>query len=83
MPTNETNDMPIDYGNYIELTSAITGRRTFVNKLAVMYINEVEKNGNRVTYIWFDKDMYVPAQESYDDIIELFLEEEDDEENYD
>lgn len=81
MPTNETNEKPIDYGSYMEVTSAVTGRRAFVNKLAVMYINEVEKNGLRVTYIWFDKDMYVPAKESYDDIIELFLEE--DETNYD
>lgn len=81
MPTNETNDKPIDYGNYMEVTSAVTGRRAFVNKLAVMYINEVEKNGARVTYIWFDKDMYVPAKEPYEDIIELFLEE--DETDYD
>ena len=81
MPTTEENSKPIDYGNYMEVTSAVTGRRAFVNKLAVMYINEVEKNGVRVTYIWFDKDMYVPAQEAYEDIIEMFLEEDD--ETYD
>lgn len=78
-PTNETDDMPIDYGNYMEVTSAVTGRRVFVNKLAIMYINEVDNNG--ACDIWFDKDMFVPAQESYDDVVDLLL--EDEEENYD
>ncbi|MBP5597132.1 MAG: hypothetical protein J6Y02_17250 [Pseudobutyrivibrio sp.] len=77
MPINETDEKPIDYGSYMEVTSAVTGRRAFINKLAVMYINEVEKNGLRATYIWFDKDMYVPAAESYEDIIELFMEEDE------
>lgn len=82
MPGMETEgNKPIDYGDFMEVTSAITGRRVFINKMAVMYINEPYMNNKgamQPTDIWFDKDMHVPAAENYDDIVELFLGEDED-----
>lgn len=69
---------PVDYGDYMEVTSAITGRRVLINKLAVMYVNEPPNKGC-ATDIWFDRDMHVPAKESYEDILEMLLSKDEDE----
>lgn len=70
--------MPGDYGDYMEVTSAITGRRVLINKLAIMYVNEPPNEGG-ATDIWFDRAMYVPAKESYDEILEMLLSEDENE----
>ena len=67
-----------DYGDFLEVTNALTGRRVLINKIAVTTINE--QLPGSPTFINFDPNMTVAAQESYDEIVEHFMSE--DEDNY-
>lgn len=70
-----------DLGQFLVVTSAITGRRILINKMAVIKIDEPPPSqpGFVATNIHFDPDMAVAAAESFDDIIEAFTQEENDE----
>ena len=63
----------VDCGDFLEVTSAITGKRVLFNKLDVITVTESVNSGH--TYIRFgkEKDMTVVAKESYDEIIEAFI----------
>lgn len=65
-----------DYGEFMQVTSALTGRRVLINKMAVTTITE-QMEGSP-TFINFDPNMTVAAKESYDEIVECFMTEEED-----
>lgn len=64
----------VDYGEFFEVTNAITGRRVLVNKMAVMSVMEPANTvPNPATHIRLDADVSVAAKESYDEIVEAFM----------
>jgi len=65
----------VDLGDFLEVTSAITGRRILINKMAIATITE--SVADSPTMIRFDPDMYVPAKESYNEIAEAFASDEE------
>ena len=70
----------IDLGEFMVVTSALTGRRVLINKMAVVKITEPSQNSSNILEkfcnIHFDPDMVVATSEKFDDLIEAFTTEE-------
>ena len=66
-----------DYGEFMQVTNSLTGRRVLINKMAVATIYEQPEGSP--TFINFESNMTVAAKESYDELVECFMPPEDSE----
>lgn len=68
----------INSDEFMIVTNAITNRRVLINKMAVAKVEEPHPDaGIKATSIYLDPDMVIPAAESFDDISEAFITEDE------